>query len=155
MTTDPTSVTFRAAILQGGKTATGIEVPPEAVAALGSSKRPAVRATISGYTYRTSVASMRGRFMLPISAAVRQAAGVGAGDEVDVELQLDTGQRTVTVPPDFAAALDRSPAARRFFDDLSYSNQQRFVLSVEDAKTDETRERRIAKAVEQLRESRK
>ena len=101
----PTTVAFRATVQLGGKTATGIEVPDDVVAALGSSRRPAVRATITGYTYRSSVASMRGRFMLPVSAAVREAAGVAAGDEVDVELELDTEPRIVAVPPDFAAAL--------------------------------------------------
>jgi len=86
-------VSFRATIELGGKTATGIEVPQEVVAALGSSRRPAVHATIAGYTYRTTVGSMRGRFMLPISAAVRAGAGVAAGDEVDVPLALDTADR--------------------------------------------------------------
>ena len=145
----PTTVAFRATIELGGKTATGIQVPEDAVAALGSSRRPAVRATIRGYAYRTSVASMRGRFMLPISAAVREAAGVAAGDEVDVELELDTEPRSVTVPEDFAEALGGE--ARHRFDALSYSHQRRFVLSIDDAKTPETRQRRIAKAVETMR----
>jgi hypothetical protein len=147
----PNAVAFRTTILLGGKTATGIEVPEEVVAALGSSRRPAVRATIAGYSYRTSVASMRGRFMLPISAAVREAAGVAAGDDVDVSLELDTEPRVVTVPADFAAALAEDVEAARRFDALAYSHKQRFVLSVEGAKTDETRRRRIAKAVETLR----
>ena len=150
----PTAVAFRATIQLGGKTATGIEVPDDAVAALGPSRRPAVRATIAGYTYRTSVASMRGRFMLPISAAVREAACVAAGDDVDVELELDTEPRVVEVPPDLAAALDGDSEAAAEFERLSYSHKRRHVLAIEDAKTHATRERRIAKAIEMLRAGR-
>jgi hypothetical protein len=141
---------FRATIQQSGKTATGISVPEEVVAALGAGKRPAVRATINGYTYRSTVAPLGGAFMLPVSAEVRQAAGVAAGDEVDVELELDTAPREVVVPPDFAAALDRAPEARRRFEGLSYSNKRRYVLPIEEARSAETRQRRIARAVAEL-----
>lgn len=145
---------FRATIELGGKTATGIEVPSQVVASLGSSKRPAVRVTLRGYTYRGTVAVLGGRFMLPVSAEVREHAGVTAGDEVDVDLDLDTARREVTVPPDFADALDRDADARRFFGGLSYSNRRRFVLTVEGARTAETRQRRIDKAISMLREGR-
>jgi hypothetical protein len=145
---------FRASIQSSGKSATGIEVPKEVVSALGPSKRPAVHATINGYTYRSSVASMGGRFMLPVSAEVRERAGVAAGDEVDVDLELDTAPREVTVPPDLADALGRDAGAKRFFDGLNYSNKRRLVLAVEGAKTAETRQRRIAKTVDSLREGR-
>ncbi len=146
--------TFRATVLPGGKTATGIVVPDEVVTALGTSRRPAVHATIAGYTYRSTVAPMRGRFMLPISAVVRDGAGVAAGDEVDVTLRLDTEPREVTVPPDFAAALAGDAAAKRFFASLPYSKQQRTVLSIEGAKAAETRRRSIDKSVVTLREQR-
>jgi hypothetical protein len=142
---------FRATVELNGKTATGIEVPGEVVAALGESRRPAVAATINGYTYRTSVAYMGGRFLLPISAQVRQDAGVSAGDAVDVDLELDTAPRTVTVPGDLAEALSRDDAARAAFEKLSYSHQQRHVLAVEGAKTEQTRQRRIDKCVADLR----
>ena len=145
---------FRARIEQAGKTATGIEVPEKVVSALGSSKRPAVKATINGYTYRSSVASMGGRFMLGISADVREKAGVAGGDKVDVDLELDTEPREVTVPPDFAKALKADPKAKAFFDGLSYSYRRRFVQSIEGAKSAETRERRIAKSVASLRAGR-
>jgi hypothetical protein len=145
---------FQATILLGGKTATGIRVPPEVVANLGSSKKPAVRVTINGYTYRSTVATVSGEFMVGVSAEVREKAGVAAGDEVEVEIELDTAPREVTVPPDFAEALDADPAARRFFDSQSYSNKRRVVLSIEEAKTPETRQRRIAKAVTNLHEGR-
>ncbi len=143
---------FRAIIELAGKTATGIEVPAAVVTRLGSSKKPAVRVTINGYTYRSTVASMGGRFMLPISAEVREAASVAAKDKVDVDVELDTAPREVTVPPDFAHALTRDPAAKRLFEGLSFSNKQRIVIAIESAKTPETRERRIAKAVGALRE---
>jgi hypothetical protein len=145
---------FRAVIELGGKTATGIQVPTEVVESLGPSRRPPVRVTINSYTYRSSVASMGGRFMLPVSAEVRGSAGVAAGDEVDVDLELDTEPREVTVPPDFTEALDHDPDARRNFDGLSYSHRLRYVLSIEDAKTAETRQRRIAKSVSELRQGR-
>ncbi|HYN90178.1 MAG TPA: YdeI/OmpD-associated family protein [Ardenticatenaceae bacterium] len=145
---------FRTIIQLGGKTATGMEVPAEVVSNLGSGKRPAVCVTINGYTYRSTVATMGGAFMLPISAEVREQAGVAAGDEVDVDVELDTEPREVTLPPDFTEALDQDADARRFFDGLSYSNKRRIVMPIEDAKTAETRQRRIAKAVSNLREGR-
>jgi hypothetical protein len=143
---------FRASIQLGGKTATGIEVPPEIVASLGGSKRPAVRVTINDYTYRSTVAPLGGTFMLPVSAEVRERASVAAGDEVDVDIEPDTEPREVTVPPDFTAALDDDLDARRYFDGLSYSNKRRFVMGIEEAKSAETRQRRIAKAIGTLRE---
>jgi hypothetical protein len=141
---------FRAQVQLDGKTATGIRVPDEIVAALGSSKRPPVRVTIGDYTYRSSVASMGGVFMLGISAEVRQNTGVAAGDEIEVDLELDNEPREVTVPPDFSVALDGD--AKRFFEGLSYSNKRRIVMSIEDAKTAETRQRRIEKAINSLSE---
>jgi hypothetical protein len=142
---------FRSVVELGGKTATGIPVPADVVLGLGSHKRPPVRITLGGHTYRTTVAPMGGRFFVPLSAENRASAGVAAGDEVDVDIELDTAPREVIVPDDFAAALAADPAARAYFDSLSYSNRQRFVLSVEGAKTAETRQRRIAKSVETLR----
>ena len=145
---------FHATIEQSGKTATGIRVPEEIVEALAAGKRPAVRVTINGFTYRSTVAVMGGRYMVGVSAENRAGARVAGGDEVDVEIELDTAPRELTVPADLAAALDGEPAARRTFDGLSYSNRSWHVLQVEGAKTDETRQRRIAKSVEMLREGR-
>jgi bifunctional DNA-binding transcriptional regulator/antitoxin component of YhaV-PrlF toxin-antitoxin module len=145
---------FRATIQASGKTATGIQVPAEVVAALGPSKRPAVRVTINGYTYRSSVAPLGGVFMVGVSAETRERAGVAAGDEVEVAIERDTEPREVIVPPDFADALTRDADARRFFDGLSYSAKRRHVLAIEGAKTAETRQRRIASAVSTLREGR-
>jgi hypothetical protein len=145
---------FRAVIELGGKTATGFQVPPEVVEALGSGKRPAVTVRIGGHTYRSTVAPMGGASYIPLAAENREAAGVAAGDEVEVEVELDTAPRTVDVPPDLAAALDAEPSARAFFDGLSNSNKKWHVLSVVGAKTDETRRRRIKKSVAMLKEGR-
>jgi hypothetical protein len=145
---------FHTTIELGGKTATGIRVPADVVASLASGKKPAVSVTINTYTYRSTVASFDGVFMLPVSAEVRAAAGVAAGDEVDVDVVLDMAPREVTVPADFAATLDADVAARRFFDGLSYSNKRRIVILIDDAKTPETRQRRIEKSVSALREGR-
>ncbi len=145
---------FRTTILQSGKTTTGIRVPGEVVTSLGSGKRPPVRVTINDYTYRSTVAVMGGQFMLPVSSDVRDKTGVAGGDEVDVELELDTEPREVDVPADLALALDADPAARRYFDGLSYSNKLRHVLAIDGAKTDETRQRRIANSVAMFAEGR-
>ena len=143
---------FRAKVLLGGKTATGIHVPDEIVEGLGSGKRPAVSVTINGYTYRSTIASMGGRFMLPVSAEVRERARVTADDEVTVEIELDTKPREVKVPADLGKALARDAKARRAFEALSYSHKQRHVLSIEGAKAPETRQRRIDKTITTLRE---
>jgi len=148
------TIKFRAKIQQSGKTAAGIEVPANVVAALGSSKRPPVRATINGFTYRSSVASLGGKFMLGVPPEFREGAGVAAGDAVEIELELDTEPREVAIPPDLAVALARDPRAKAFFERLSYSNKRRLVIPIDDTKSAETRQRRIATTVEKLREGR-
>lgn len=145
---------FRTTILQGDKTATGIQIPDEVVEALGAGKRPPVRVTINGFTYRSSVAVVSGRFMVGVSAENRAGSGVAGGDEVDVDIELDTEPREVTLPDDFAAALNAEPRARETFDRLSNSNKGWHVSQVTGARTDETRQRRIAKSVDTLREGR-
>ncbi|MFL5732357.1 MAG: YdeI/OmpD-associated family protein [Chloroflexia bacterium] len=145
---------FRTTILTTGKTAAGIVVPPDILTALGPSKKPAVRVTINDYTYRTTIATVNGQPMFGVSAEVRERAGVEGGDEVDVDIELDTAPREVTLPPDFAQALDRDPEAKRFFESLSYSNKRRFTMPIDEAKTPETRQRRIDKAITTLHEGR-
>jgi hypothetical protein len=144
-------MTFRATVELGGKTATGIEVPEDLVAALGSSRRPPVTVTIGGHSYRTTVARMGGRFLVPLSAENRTAAGVAAGDLVDVDIEPDTAPREVDVPADLAEALARDDAARATFDGLSFTNRKEWVRWVEQAKKAETRATRLAKTVESLR----
>jgi hypothetical protein len=143
---------FRATLELGGKTATSFPVPPEVVEGLGSSKRPPVVVTIKGYTFRTSIGSRGGGYHLPVSGDVRDKAGVAAGDELDVEVVLDTEPREVTVPADLAAAFEGEPAARKFFEGLTYSQKSWFVLWIDGAKKAETRQRRVAEAIELLRE---
>ena len=133
-----------------GTTTTGIEVPPDVVEALGKGKKPPVVVTVNGYTYRNTVAVMGGKYLISLSAKNREAAGVKAGDEVEVELELDTAPREVVLPEDFAAALAAEPKAQAFFDTLSYSQRSWFVLGIEEAKKPETRAGRITKAVERL-----
>jgi hypothetical protein len=142
---------FRGVVQLEGKTATGIRVPPGIVEALGAGKRPPVRVTIGPHTWRSTVAAFGDVFMLPLSAENRTAAGAAAGDEIEVDIELDVAPREVVVPPDFATALDADADARRTFDALSYSRKRWFVLGIEDARTPETRQRRIDKAIETLR----
>ncbi|SOD95729.1 YdeI/OmpD-associated family protein [Blastococcus haudaquaticus] len=142
---------FTTRVELGGRTATGMEVPAAVVEELGAGKKPPVRVTVGGHTYRSTVAVMGGRYLLPLSAEHRTAAGVAAGDDVEVDIELDTEPREVAVPEDLRVALDGDPAAREAFERLSYSHRRRHVLAVEDAKTPETRQRRVAKALETLR----
>jgi Domain of unknown function (DUF1905)/Bacteriocin-protection, YdeI or OmpD-Associated len=141
---------FSAKILQAGKTATGIEFPSKVVDALGAGKRPPVRVTINGHTFRSTVAVMGGRYMLGINADVRAAAGVAGGDVVDVQAELDTAPRDVTVPPELSTALARNPKAKAVFDQLSYSKKRLHTVPIESAKTDETRQRNLDKAMSAL-----
>lgn len=141
---------FHGTLELNGKTATGLEVPAEVVDGLGGGKRPKVLVTLNGHTYRSSIATMGGRYMVGVSAAVREAAGVAAGDELEVGVELDTAPRTVEVPDDLAAALEGA-GVRGAFDALSYTNRRQYVESVEGAKAEATRQRRISKCVEQLR----
>ena len=145
---------FRTKVILGGKTATGFEVPPAVVDALGKGKRPPVRVTIGSHSYRSTVAVMDGTYLLPLSAENRTAAGVAAGQEIDVEVELDEAPREIEVPDDLAEALAADPAAKAFFERLSSSKQRWFTESVTSAKKPETRQRRVEKSVAMLREGR-
>jgi hypothetical protein len=133
----------------GGNT-TGFRIPDEAVAELGGGGRPKVVVTVNGYEYRSSIARMGGEYWLGLSSDRRAAAQVAAGDVLDLDIVLDTQERTIDVPEDLAAALEREPAAKAFFDGLSFSLKRYHVEQVTGAKTAATRERRIAKSVEML-----
>lgn len=143
-------VSFQATVELARKTATGIEVPAEVIEQLDGGKRPAVTVTFGSYSYRTTVGVMGGRSLIPVSAEVRAASGVAAGDVLTVTLALDTAPRVVEVPEDLAAALAAVPAAQAAFAALSYSNQRAHVLSVEGAKAAATRTSRIAKVLAAL-----
>ncbi|MBF4634012.1 DUF1905 domain-containing protein [Agreia pratensis] len=130
---------------------TGIEVPSEVMSALGPEKRIPVVVTIGSHSYRSSVAAYKGRLMISLSAANRAQADVAGGDEVEVEVERDSAPRTVSVPADLARALIDDPDAKARFDALSYTNQNRIVLSIESAKTESTRLRRVDAALAELR----
>lgn len=140
--------TFTTTLVKDDKVnATGISVPAESIAALGGKKKPPVIVTINGFTYRSTVAVFGDVYMLPLSQERRAAAGVEAGDTIEVTLELDTEPRTVEVPADLAAALAEKPGATAAFDKLAYSARKEHVRQVVEAKAQETRERRIAKIV--------
>jgi Bacteriocin-protection, YdeI or OmpD-Associated/Domain of unknown function (DUF1905) len=130
----------------------GLEVPPEVVEAFGGGKRPPVIITLNGHSWRSRVAIMRGRFLLGLSKANRQAAGVATGDEVEVKLELDAEPRVVVEPADFARALDSDPAARAAYDRLAYTYRRAHVRAIESAKKPEKRTGRIENALATLRE---
>jgi len=139
---------FETTLFQTGNN-TGIEVPPEVVEALGGGRRPAVNVSVNGFAYRSTVASMGGRFLIPFSADKRAETGLAGGDPIAVELSLDTAPRTVEVPADLGAALDAA-GARAAFDALAPSARRAHVTSVEAAKADATRQRRIDAIVSAL-----
>ena len=144
-----TPITFTATLELAGKTATGMTVPPAVVERLGAGKRPPVKVTINGYTYRSTVAVMGGRFMIGVAAEHRTAAGVSAGDRLKVTVSLDDAPRTVDVPADLAKAL-KAAGVRPAFDALSFTLRKEHVRAVEEAKKPETRQRRIEKTVASL-----
>ena len=148
-------IQFRTKLLSAGKTATGFEVPSSAVEAMAQGKRPPVKVTINGFTYRNTVAVYGGKFLIGVSAENREGAGVKAGDMLDVLLELDTAPREVEVPADFNAALRREPKALKAFEALSYSHKRAHTLAIEAAKAAETRARRIAKSVQDLKAGKK
>jgi Domain of unknown function (DUF1905)/Bacteriocin-protection, YdeI or OmpD-Associated len=143
---------FQGKVQLNGKTATGIPVPEKVVQTLRAGKRPLVVVKLAGsYTYRSSLANMGGSgYMLPVSGDVRAATGLAAGDAVEVELQVDTAPREVAVPGDLRKALARDPAVKAAFDRLSNSKKQRLTLPIENAKTQETRQRNVDKAIRRL-----
>ncbi len=147
-------LTFDTTILQIGNN-TGICVPNEIVEKLGAGKKPPVTVTVNNYTYRNTIAVMGGKFMIGVSADIRNKTGIKGGDKVTVQLELDTQPREVTLPSDFEEALGKNPEAKKFFEQLSYSNKQRYVLPIGQAKTKETRQRRIEKAIQGLSEGKK
>jgi Bacteriocin-protection, YdeI or OmpD-Associated/Domain of unknown function (DUF1905) len=131
----------------------GLEVPLEVVESLGQGKRPRVTITINGHSWKSRVAIMRGRFLLGLSNANRQAAGVQIGDEVEVELEFDPEPRVMAEPADFARALSADPIARAAYDRLPDGRKREHIRAIESAKKPETRTRRIEKALAVLKDS--
>jgi hypothetical protein len=147
MTTKP--ITMKAKLELAGKTATGFQVPDDVVERLGSGKRPPVKVTINGHCWQNTVAVMGGRYMLGVAAEHRAAAGVSAGETVEVTLELDAAPRTVEVPADLARALKQAEVTAAC-ERLAPSHRKEHVRAVEDAKKPETRARRIAKTIDAL-----
>jgi hypothetical protein len=141
-------ITFHTTIWQTGNN-TGIPVPEEVIEQLGSGKRPLVRVTLNDYTYRSAVASMDGKYLVSLSKANREAAGVKGGDATDVTIELDLEPRTVEVPPDLKSALTDAGVLEAF-EKAAPSMKKEYVRQVEEAKAQATRERRIAKIVDKL-----
>jgi hypothetical protein len=142
---------FRAKVLAAGKTAAGVEVPEKVVLGLGSTKRPLVKVTINGYTYRSAIAPMGGTYMLGVSNEVRSHTGVKPGETIDIDVELDTEKRDVEVPPELAKALAKEPALKKYFEGLSYSRKVALVNPIANGKTAETRTRNLAKAMAELK----
>ena len=142
-------ITFHTTILQTGKNTAGIQVPEEIIEKLGGGKRPLVRVTINNYMYRSAVAVMDGKYMISFNSEHRKASGVQGGDEADVTLELDLELRTVEIPEDLKAALVKANALDAF-EASAPSMKKEYVRQVEEAKAQETRDRRIHKIVEKL-----
>lgn len=147
-------VKFNTIILQMGNN-TGIEVPESSIEKLASGKRPAVKITLNGFTYRSTVAVMGGKYLIPLSAERREKAKVKGGDKLDITLELDTEPREMELHAEFKAALDKDKKAKAFFETLSYSAKSKYTLSIAQAKAEDTRKRRIEKAITDLRAGKK
>ncbi len=138
--------------LQARGPAAAVVLDDEQVQQIGEgAKRFPVQATVNGYTWRTTVMRMGGEFLLGLNRAVRDAAGAQAGDSVDVSIELDRAPREVEVPEALASALAKDPTAKAAFDALSFTHRKEYARAVAEAKRPETRDRRVAQALEKLR----
>ncbi|MDQ3501709.1 MAG: YdeI/OmpD-associated family protein [Actinomycetota bacterium] len=145
-------IKFKTVLVLGGKTATGFQVPPTVVKELGKGQRPPVVVTIGDYSYRSTVAAYTGEYFLPLAGVHRDQVSLTAGDEFEVGLELDTAPRVVDLADDLSQALSADPKLLAEFRAMSYSHQRQHAESVDDAKTDATRQRRIDRVVEAMRE---
>ena len=141
---------FSTVLLTAGKTATGIKIPDEIIEKLGGGKRPLVKITINNFTYRSAVAVMGGAYMVGVNAENREGAKVKGGDKIDVTIELDTEVRTIDIPAELQKALGKNAAAKKIFESLSNSKKKALTLPIANAKTDETRNRNIEKALRAL-----
>jgi hypothetical protein len=147
-----TSQTFRTTLFGAGGNNVGIVVPASVVEAFGRGKRVPVVVTIDGgYQYRNTVTSMGGKFLISFNAVTRKDTGLGAGDEIEVRLDIDDALRVVEVPADLATELAADETSRVAWNALSYSNQRAHAESINGAKAAATRAGRVAKVLAALR----
>jgi hypothetical protein len=138
--------------LQPRGPAAAVVLDDDQVAVIGEgAKRFPVVATVNGYTWRTSVARMGGEFLVGLSKEVRTGAGVEAGDNVEVRLELDAAPREVEVPEALAVALAADPQAKASFEQMAFTHRKEYARWIAEAKKDETRDRRVRQAVEMIR----
>jgi Domain of unknown function (DUF1905)/Bacteriocin-protection, YdeI or OmpD-Associated len=141
---------FKTKLLTAGKTATGIKIPPEIIEKLGGGKKPLVKVTINGFTYRSAVAVMGGAFMVGVNAENRDGAKVKGGDIINVTIELDTEERKIEIPGDFQKVLNKNSATKKKFEALSNSKKKALTIPIANGKTEETRNRNIEKAMKIL-----
>lgn len=146
--------TFTATLEEGRGGGAFVEIPFDVATTFGTRGRVPIKATFDGESYRGSIAPMGGRHVLGVTKAIRRTIGKAIGDSIRVTVEADLEPRTVTVPPDFAAALARSKRIAQAFDGLSYTHRKEFVEWIDGAKKPETRARRISRALGMLRERR-
>lgn len=133
--------------------AAAVVLDEQQAAAIGEgAKRFPVRATVNGYSWRTTVARMGGEFLVGLNRDVRRAAAVEIGDTVEARIELDTEPREVDLPEALGSALAADAAARSGFDALSFTHRKEYARWIAEAKREETRDRRVAQAVERLRQ---
>jgi hypothetical protein len=141
---------FKAILLQSGKTATGIEIPRQIVEKLNAGKKPLVKITVNNFTYRSAIAVMGGVFMVAVNAENRESAKIKAGDKIEIAIELDNEERVIELPSEFQKVLNKNLSAKNFFDTLSNSKKKALIIPITNAKTDETRNRNIEKAMNVL-----
>lgn len=138
---------FKTTLLTAGKTATGICIPNQIIESFNAGRKPPIKITLNQFTYRSTVAVMGGKYMVGVSADIRKASGVKGGDTLTVEIELDTEERTVDLPVDFKISLEKNLSAKKMFHALSYSKQKNYVTLILQARTEETRKKRIEKFI--------
>lgn len=144
-------VSFTTVLVQMGNNV-GIEVPEDVVLGFKAGRRVPVTVELNGYSYGSTIASMGGQFLIPVSKAVRDAAGVAGGEERTVTLEHDTSSRAPEVPDELAEALGAA-GLRAAFDALSPSRSKEHVRSVNEAKAEATRAKRVQKVIDSLRDA--
>jgi hypothetical protein len=144
------SETFRTTIVREGSMCF-IPLTFDPKARFGKVRAP-VKVTLNGYTYRSTIATMGGPPCVPLRKSHREAAGLEGGETIEVRLELDTEKRVIEPPPDLVEALKAAPPAWERWQTLSYTHQREHVEAIDEAKKPETRARRIARAVQALRD---